>query len=560
MHMKFNLEPRGAMAAWVLCVGCWLSAHARTLAEAQPNDPGMKTRAASSVTSAAPAVRPDPLAPVPERPMPSALPEGWHHGAFIEIFVRSWKDSDGDGIGDLRGLTQTLDTLQQLGVRGIWLMPITRSADGDHGYATTDYRDVEPAYGTLADFDELLRQAHARGIGVIMDYVVNHSADRHPFFQQSLRDPSSPFRAWYEWRADKPAGWDIWGKDPWFTTPQGSYLGTFGPDMPDFNLRHAPAVAYHQDSLRFWLNRGLDGFRLDAVPHLIENNARDWNDQPESRQLTVELVRGVHRYPGRYVVCEATAQPRDYAQPQLCGGAFAFGLEKDIAPAARGDAAAIARVAEFYRTAPHTLASFVSNHDQFAGRRLWDQVEGDEAAYRLAAATYLLLPGTPFIYYGEEIGMAGARGLSSDPAIRGPYSWNGDARHAGFSNAAPYRALATNQASHHLQAQQADPNSIWHFYRTLLGLRNSRVSIARGSYEWPQAEGQTLAFQRRHGREHTLVVYNYGPAEARLPLQGLATGQRLRPLLSTRMDPFNLGADRALQLPPRSVQVFALEP
>lgn len=524
-----------------------------------------------SFAAASPLALPaDALAPVPERPRPSALPEGWQHGAFMEIFVRSWKDSDGDGIGDLRGLTQTLDTLQQLGIRGLWLMPITRSADGDHGYATTDYRNIEPAYGTLADFDELLRQAHARGIGVIMDYVVNHSADRHPFFAQALRDPKNPFRAWYEWRDAKPEGWDIWGKDPWFSTPTGSYLGTFGADMPDFNLRHAPAVAYHQDSLRFWLNRGLDGFRLDAVPHLIENNARDWNDQPESRRLTAELVRGVHRYPGRYVVCEATAEPRDYAQPQLCGGAFAFGLEKDLAPAARGDAEAIARVAAFYRTAPHTLASFVSNHDQFAGRRLWDQVDGDERAYRLAAATYLLLPGTPFIYYGEEIGMAGARGLTDDPAIRGPYSWTGEPERAGFSTASPYRALASNQATHHLQAQQRDPASLWHFYQQVLQLRNSRVSIARGSYEWPQAEGQRMAFQRRHGHEHTLVAFNYGREAAPLVLQGVQPGQRLRVLMppgavtgaepSTSNAVLTVGADGALLLPAQSVQVFALEP
>lgn len=528
-------------------------------------------------TATALALPADALAPVPERPRPSALPEGWQHGAFMEIFVRSWKDSDGDGIGDLRGLTQTLDTLQQLGIRGLWLMPVTRSADGDHGYATTDYRDIEPAYGTLADFDELLRQAHARGIGVIMDYVVNHSADRHPFFAQALRDPKSPFRAWYEWRDAKPEGWDIWGKDPWFSTPAGSYLGTFGADMPDFNLRHAPAVAYHQDSLRFWLNRGLDGFRLDAVPHLIENNARDWNDQPESRRLTAELVRGVHRYPGRYVVCEATAEPRDYAQPQLCGGAFAFGLEKDLAPAARGDAEAIARVAAFYRTAPHTLASFVSNHDQFAGRRLWDQVAGDERAYRLAAATYLLLPGTPFIYYGEEIGMAGAKDLSGDPAIRGPYSWTGEPERAGFSTARPYRALASNQATHHLQAQLRDPASLWHFYKNVLQLRNSRVSIARGSYEWPQAEGQRMAFQRRHGHEHTLVAFNYGREAAPLVLQGVQPGQRLRVLMPagamtgavtaaapsaatpTSASFVAVGADGALMLPAQSVQVFALE-
>ena len=149
------------------------------------------------------------LSDVPRQVTPSALPEGWQHGAFMEIFVRSWRDSDGDGVGDLKGLTQSLDHLHKLGVRGLWLMPITRSGDGDHGYATVDFRRIEPAYGTLADFDELIREAHARGMGVIMDYVVNHSADTHPAFVESVRDPQGPYRAWYEWRQEHPTGWDI---------------------------------------------------------------------------------------------------------------------------------------------------------------------------------------------------------------------------------------------------------------------------------------------------------------------------------------------------------------
>ena len=204
-----------------------------------------------TLCSALQAQAPLDLSPVPTQVAPSPLPEGWQHGAFMEIFVRSWRDSDGDGMGDLKGLTQSLDHLQKLGIRGLWLMPITRSADGDHGYATADYRSIEPAYGTLADFDELIREAHARGIGVIMDYVVNHSADTHPAFVQSVREPQGPYRAWYEWRQEHPQGWDIWGRDPWIRTPAGSYLATFGAPMPDFNLRHPPVVAYHQDSLRF---------------------------------------------------------------------------------------------------------------------------------------------------------------------------------------------------------------------------------------------------------------------------------------------------------------------
>ncbi|WP_158271689.1 alpha-amylase family glycosyl hydrolase [Limnohabitans sp. 2KL-1] len=497
------------------------------------------------------------LSPVPAQLRPSALSEGWQHGAFMEIFVRSWRDGDGDGVGDLRGLTQSLDDLQKLGVRGLWLMPITRSADGDHGYATTDYRDIEPAYGTLADFDELIRQAHARGIGVIMDYVVNHSADTHPLFVQSARDPAGPYRTWFEWRQTHPEGWDIWGRDPWVSTGQGSYLATFGAPMPDFNLRHPPVVAYHQDSLRFWLNRGLDGMRLDAVPHLIENSAQDWNDQPESRQLTGDLTRLIKSYPGRYVVCEATAQPRAYANTEVCGGSFAFGLESQIVPAAKGDEKAIREVAQYFVSAPHTLATFVSNHDRFAGQRLWDQVDGNEAQYKLAAATYLLLPGTPFIYYGEDIGMAGAQGLTEDPKLRGPLSWAPDARTGGFTTGQPYRALATNVATHSVQGQQRDPQSIWSFYRDMLALRNSRVSIARGSYEFAQTQGQAMAYQRRFGKEHSLVVIHYGQQPATLTIEGLAPDARLRPL-------YPAGAarrlsSRQLTVPAQSVQVFALE-
>jgi alpha-amylase len=163
----------------------------------------------------------------------SALPEGWQHGAFMEIFVRSYADSDGDGIGDLRGLTSRLDHLQRLGVRGIWLMPITANADGDHGYATTDFRRIAPEYGTLADFDELIRQAHARGIGVIMDYVINHAASEHPMFVQARRGPQAPWRDWFVWRDTAPTGWDIWGKNPWYHTPSQPWRLDVEPkDLP----------------------------------------------------------------------------------------------------------------------------------------------------------------------------------------------------------------------------------------------------------------------------------------------------------------------------------------
>ena len=164
------------------------------------------------------AIAPIDLSPVPAALSAVALPKHWQHGAFIEIFVRAYQDSDGDGVGDLRGLVSRLDYLKQLGVRGIWLMPIQKSADGDHGYATADFRAVEPAYGTLADFDTLLREAGRRGIGVIIDYVINHAAASHPLFVAARSDPASPWRDWFVWSDEPPQGWDIWGKNPWYGT------------------------------------------------------------------------------------------------------------------------------------------------------------------------------------------------------------------------------------------------------------------------------------------------------------------------------------------------------
>jgi alpha-amylase len=490
--------------------------------------------------------------PVPqaERSLPS-LPVHWQHGVFMEIFVRAWKDSNGDGVGDLRGLIQTLPYLQDLGIRGIWLMPITTNADGDHGYATTDFRAIAPEYGTLADFDELMLQARKRGIGVIMDYVINHSAASHPMFEQARQGPGSPYRDWFVWSEEAPQGWDIWGKDPWYHTAsqpwlykgdvkemprpgsdaRGFYFGTFGPHMPDFNFHNPQVMAYHLSSLRFWLNRGLAGYRLDAVPHLIEGNAKDWNDQPQSRALTKQLQDSIKAYPQRYVVCEATANPQDYGDAAVCGGAFAFGQVHHYAQAALGQAESVQKVASYYMQARPTMASFVSNHDIFAGKRLWDQVQGQEARYKLAAAAYLLQPGTPFVYYGEEVGQSGVPTLKGDLPLRGPMSWNADAQTAGFTTGQPFRPPAPNVATHNAAAQQKDPRSIWHFYKTMIGLRNQHPSIARGSYEAASAQGLVAQWQRKLAdgavREHSLVLINYGDTAAPAQMQGLPAGARL---------------------------------
>lgn len=500
------------------------------------------------------------VTPVPAKIQPSTLAEDWHRGAFMEIFVRGYSDSDGDGIGDLKGLTSKLDYLKDLGVKGIWLMPITASADGDHGYATTDYRSVEPAYGTLADFDTLIEEAHARGIGVIMDYVINHSASSHPLFLEAQTGPKSPYYDWFVWEPVAPSGWDIWGKNPWTQTGQGAYFGTFGPHMPDFNFKNPAVLAYHQDNLRFWLNRGLDGFRLDAVPHLVETNAKDWNDQPESRRITAELRELITAYPKRYVVCEATAEPQVYAHPKLCGSAFAFGLERHLAQAAAGDTRAMSAIAQYFKVAPYSMASFASNHDLFAGQRLWDQVSGDSDRYKLAAATYLLLPGTPFIYYGEEIGMGAVRGLQGDEPLRTPMSWAPDAVRGGFTSGKPFRPIAPNVMQQHVGQQVGDPRSIHAFYKRVLNLRNRYPALSRGSYEFPFVRGQVFGFQRSLGNEKVVVLINYGLRSAQLGVSDL--GPR-RTLTSADLPDQTLRTDSRgrvqVRIPAQSLRVFLVK-
>ncbi len=529
--------------------------------------------------------RPVPATDLSSR-LPKTLQDGWQHGAFMEIFVRAWRDSNGDGIGDLRGLTLSLDYLQGLGIRGIWLMPITKNADGDHGYATTDFRDIAPEYGTLADFDELLVQAHKRGIGIIMDYVINHSAASHPLFVDALKGKASAYRDWFVWSDSAPPGWDIWGKYPWYhvgaqpwlwkgevkdlplaaSEARDFYFGTFGPHMPDFNFNNPAVQEFHFSSLRFWLNRGLDGYRLDAVPHLFESNAKDWNDQPQSRALTRQLQDLIKSYSQRYVVCEATAEPQQYGDPAVCGGAFAFGFVQHYVEAAKGKPESVQKIADYFQKARPTMATFLSSHDIFAGRRLWDQVDGDEKRYKLAAAGYLLQPGTPFIYFGEEIGQAGALNVTGDLPLRSPMSWSADAATADFTSGTPFRPLAPNRATHNVAAQLREPGSIYHFYKTMIGLRNTLPSIARGSYEGAFTQGLVAAWQRKWTQakqsEHTVVLINYDTRAAPAQMQGLPPRARLisaYPAGGATATQADANGGALLLLAPQSVRVLVVQ-
>lgn len=491
----------------------------------------------------------------------SALPRDWHEGVFMQIFVRGYQDSNGDGIGDLRGLTQRLDYLKSLGVSGLWLMPIHPSQDRDHGYAVTDYRAVAPEYGTLADLDELLSQAHARGIGVVLDYVMNHSAAQHPAFLNARSDRSNPFRDWYVWQDGAPVGWSIYGSNPWHRNGTSSYFAGFWDQMPDFNLKSARVVDWHHDNLRFWLNRDVDGFRFDAVANLVENGPQAWENQDQNHALMANVQALVAGFDNRFLVCEAPSAPRAYARGESCGHAFAFGYQNALIAAVRGQPESVAAVARYFNGAPDGLVGFASNHDAFAGQRLADQLGASPQALRLAAATYLLQTHSPFIYYGEEVGMAGAATLSGDASLRTPMSWSADTQRAGFTTGQPFRTLSSNVAQANVADQEHDPHSLLAFYRDVIALRQSLEPLRRGAYQGAQTSGATMVFRRSYREQTSLVAINFSndPQSVSLTVQApLANLKRRWPVGASDLQ-VDASGNATASLPAQSFAVFSVE-
>jgi len=441
----------------------------------------------------------------------SGLPADWaDYANFVEIYVRGYQDSDGDGIGDIQGLISRLDYLAGLGVKGIWLMPVTESADNDHGYAVEDYRAIEQQYGTMMDFELLLTEAHNRGIAVIIDYVINHSASTNPLFLDASTSSANDKRDWYIWEVNQPSGWNTFAGDPWRNNGNGWYYGVFSSQMPDFNLRNPDVVEYHKDNLRFWLNKGVDGFRFDAVGVLFENGSSEWEDAPENHSLLQELQILVADYSKRFMVCEAPGSPADYAAATSCGRAFAFQTPGPILNSARGTTVDAAIVNQLNLPNSDRMPLFLSNHDSFAGDRVWNQLNGDEEQYRLAAATYLLAARTPFTYYGEEIGMANAAGLSGDHALRTPMSWTSDPNNAGFSAVMPFRELSANSTTQNVELESVDGTSLLAYYDELMTLRNSYPVIGTGTLDVQSQGGDpVLLLARSSAIACVVIAINY---------------------------------------------------
>jgi len=450
----------------------------------------------------------------------------WHHDVFYEAFVRSFADSNGDGVGDLAGLTAHLDYLNDgdprtgndLGVDSIWLMPVYPSPSY-HGYDVTDYRNINPQYGSLYDLDHLLAEAHRRGMHVILDFVLNHTSDQHPWFLSSRGSRKSPYRDYYVWKDAAPdwkRPWD--GAAVWHSDLFGSYYGLFANTMPDLNLANHKVEAEMLDIMRFWLKRGVDGFRVDAARYLIEGPDGTMADYPETFALVRRIRAALAKeYPGALLVAEAWAGMREIA-PYYDGGqgfdmAFSFDFSTAIQAALEqgtaGRLKGILLTTSEFLDDPTFAAPFVSNHDMVRSMRSF---EGNWAKARLAFATLMAWPGTPFVYYGEEIGMQGGPS-EKDEDKRTPLRWDRQAPGYGFTRAGKMWSRATEEAfGVDVETQQADPGSLWHLYQSLIALRHSRPALMAGRSDLPtidDSDPALLAMTRSVRDQAVLFVANY---------------------------------------------------
>ena len=515
---------------------------------------------------------------IPSTIAPPRYPS-WSNGAvFYEVFVRSFQDSNGDGKGDLQGLIARLDYLndgdpateRDLGVDAIWLMPVFVSPSY-HGYDTVDYENVNPDYGTNADFALLLEEAHRRGIKVIVDLVLNHTGSGHPWFVEAAASPSSSRRDWYVWSATDPGWGQPWNpaSPTWHRKGDAFYYGLFWGGMPDLNFRN-PAVREEMKRVAaLWLSRGVDGFRLDATRHLIETGPADGQvDVAETHAFLKEFAAFVRSVkPDAVLVGEnwtdtGKIAPYYGSTAKVPGGDelplnFDFPMAARIIAGARsGDAGVIAdKIDEMRRAYPAgaTDVPFLTNHDM---RRIASELEDDPGKLRSAAAILLTLPGTPFLYYGEEVGLLNGT-TDDDESKRTPMPWDGTPG-GGFTTGRPWHRFAPGLERTNVAAQTDDPASLLSHYRALIRARHSSAALAVGELEFLSRTGPVLAFLRIEGSERVLVAHNLGDqaVEHRVAL----TAPKATPLLVTPGASVALGGgDARLSLPAHGSVIFRVE-
>ncbi len=439
----------------------------------------------------------------------------WNDDVFYEVFVRSFYDSDGNGKGDFKGLTEKLDylndgnpnTTSDLGVTGIWLMPIFPSPSY-HGYDVYDYRAINTQYGTMDDFKAFVAAAHARGIRVIIDFVINHTSSQHPWFANSAQGISAEKRSWYIWETTNPGYLGPWGQTAWHQKNSAYYYGLFWSGMPDLNYLEPNVTAEIKDITRFWYTDiQVDGFRIDAARHLIEDGqiqentqaTLDWWSEFYAFQKSIDMnLMTVGE------VWTSTANIVPYTDKRL-DYCFEFDLSYAIVNAARvGDAGALKiKIKEVVNSYPALqYGNFLTNHDQ---NRVIDELSGNINKSKVAAGILLTLPGVPYLYYGEEVGM---KGVKPDEDIRRPMQWTAGPN-AGFTTGTPWHQMNSNYATFNIETMRGDPNSLWNHYRSLIDARKRSIALRRGGCEVMDAStGSMLAFLRNTTEESILVIHN----------------------------------------------------
>jgi alpha-glucosidase len=481
-----------------------------------------------------------------------ALP-WWQRGVLYQIYPRSFADGNGDGVGDLRGIISRLDHLTDLGVDALWLSPIFPSPMADFGYDVCDYTGIDPLFGTLDEFDSLLAEAHRRGLKLVLDFVPNHTSDRHPWFVESRASRTNPRRDWYLWRDPAPDGgppnnWlSTFGGSAWRLDPLTGqyYYHAFLESQPDLNWRNPSVRAAMLDVLRFWLDRGVDGFRVDVLWHLIKDAQFRDNppnpdfrpgdppherqimlysaDRPEIHELVAELRRVVDEYDDRVLIGEIYLPIERlvaYYGADLKGAHLPFNFQL---LETRWNARGIAALIDQYEAAVPRGAWpnwVLGNHDR---PRIATRVGMAQA--RVAAMLLLTLRGMPTLYYGDELGMRNVPiapeqvrdpyeknvpgiGVGRDPC-RTPMQWDSSPS-AGFTSGEPWLPVADDYPVVNVQSERADPTSILSLYRALLALRRAEQALSIGRYEPVAMTGDLVAYVRSHGERRFLVALNLG--------------------------------------------------
>jgi alpha-glucosidase len=482
----------------------------------------------------------------------------WKSAVFYQIYPRSFCDVNGDGVGDLEGIRRHLDHLAWLGVDALWLCPFYRSPMADFGYDVADYCDVDPLFGTLDDFDRLLADAHDRGIRIIVDWVPNHTSDRHPWFLESRSSRASPKRDWYIWRDGSPEGgrpnnWKAaFGGDAWtWDEATGQwYLHLFLPEQPDLNWRNPEVAEAMHGVLRFWLDRGVDGFRIDVVQGLAKDPALPddpadaalphsaTNDHPDTHAILRGLRRVVDGYPGDRVLVGEVYLLATERVARYLGEGDELHLAFDFTPLyAPWDAGAWRACLQIIEREVESRGGWptwtLSNHDNPRHRTRYGSMPerngggaaDDQARARAAAVLLLALRGTPFLYYGEELGLEDAEVPPHrvvDPGgrdpCRAPMPWDGSPHH-GWA-AEPWLPWPPQVDAHNVAAERAEPGSVLHLYRRLLAARRASPALRLGSRRLLDAPPGVLAWEREAGGDRRAAVVNFGPAAARVRLPG----------------------------------------